>query len=246
MTAIELEEVTFGYADSPAVHDVSLTIEEGEFVGLVGPNGSGKTTLVKLMLGLLEPDEGTVELFGRPAGEFRDGPRVGYVAQDAATIHEALPLTVREIVATGRYWHTRFGRLGEEDQRVIDRALARVGLDDLADAQVATLSGGQRQRAFIARALASEADLLALDEPTVGVDADARSTFFDLLDELSDEGMTIVMVEHDLGVVTTHVSRVLCMNCHLHYDGEAAGFVGSEGFVDAYGTDRRIVHHEEV
>jgi len=187
VAVISVRDVTFGYGDRPVVDGVSLAVEAGAFLGLVGPNGSGKTTLLELMIGLRRPDSGSVTLFGDPAHEFDDGERIGYVPQDVAGTSGEMPITVAEVVRMGRYTHRLVGRFREADRRSVAAALDRVGIADLADRRVGRLSGGQRQRVFIARALAAEADLLALDEPTVGVDAESREAFYDLLGDLNDD-----------------------------------------------------------
>ena len=244
MTAIvDLDGVTFAYGDTVAVRDVSLTVEEGDFLGLVGPNGSGKTTLLHLMLGLHEPDEGSVELFGRPVAEFDDGGRIGYVSQKATSRGGAMPVTVRECVTMGRFAHAGRGRLSEADRAAVADAIETVGIGDLADRLVSELSGGQKQRAYIARALASDADLLALDEPTVGVDAESRDAFYALLDELNEDGITIILIEHDIGVVTDRANRIACVNTELYHHGDTESFVESDALAEAYGTTGQVVHH---
>ncbi|ADJ15289.1 metal ABC transporter ATP-binding protein [Halalkalicoccus jeotgali] len=240
---VRLEDVTFAYDGRPAVEDVSLTVEDGEFLGLVGPNGSGKTTLLKLMLGLVAPDAGRVELFGEPVDAFDDGERLGYVSQHSTGAERTMPITVREVVTMGRYPHTRFGRLGRHDREMVQQALERVEIAELSDRRINELSGGQKQRAFIARTLAGEADLLALDEPTVGVDADSRDAFYTLLDELTDRGITVVLIEHDIGVVTDHADRIACINRELYHHGDPAGFVESDALARAYGTNSRLIEH---
>ncbi|QLG61294.1 metal ABC transporter ATP-binding protein [Halorarum salinum] len=236
---IELSDVDFGYAATPVVEDVSVRIDAGEYAAVVGPNGSGKSTLMKLMLGLLRPDEGQARLFGEPAHEFDDGARVGYVAQEASASKE-MPITVREVVKMGRFPHVGFGRLSEGDWRIVDRALDVVGMAAFGDRRVTRLSGGQRQRAFIARALASEADLLVLDEPTVGVDVESVDAFYDLLDALNADGITVLLIEHDLGAVTDHADRVVCLNREVYFDGPTAEFVESDALGRAFGTARTV------
>ncbi|WP_297884561.1 metal ABC transporter ATP-binding protein [uncultured Halorubrum sp.] len=244
MTAIvDLDGVTFSYGDTVAVSDVSLTVEEGEFLGLVGPNGSGKTTLLHLMLGLHDPDEGSVELFGRPVEEFDDGGRIGYVSQKATSRGGAMPVTVRECVTMGRFAHAGRGRLSETDRAAVADAIETVGIGDLADRLVSELSGGQKQRAYIARALASDADLLALDEPTVGVDAESRDAFYALLDELNGDGITVILIEHDIGVVTDRANRIACINTELYHHGDTESFVESDALGEAYGATGQVVHH---
>ncbi len=240
---VEVENVTFAYGDQPAVRDVSLSIDAGDFLGLIGPNGSGKTTLLQLMLGLLDPDEGSVRLFGEPVDSFEAGERIGYVSQAATNRDGTMPITVDECVRMGRYARAGFTRLSAHDHEVVRDALETVGITDLADRRVAQLSGGQRQRAYIARALASEADLLALDEPTVGVDAESRDAFYQLLDALNAAGITIVLIEHDIGVVTDRADRIACINTELFHHGDTDSFVESNALEEAYGQTGQIVHH---
>jgi zinc transport system ATP-binding protein len=239
-SVLDLAGVTFGYTATSVVEDVSLAIGPGEYVALVGPNGSGKSTLMKLMVGLLEPDAGTARLFGERAGRFDDGERVGYVAQEASAAKE-MPITVREVVKMGRFPHVGFGRLSSEDWAIVDDALATVGMSAFAGRRVTQLSGGQRQRAFIARALASEADLLVLDEPTVGVDAESVDAFYDLLATLNAEGITVLLIEHDLGAVVEHADRVVCLNREVYFDGPTEEFVESDALARAFGTEARFL-----
>lgn len=243
MSIVELTDVTYAYDGRPAVEDVSLTVEPGAFLGLVGPNGSGKTTLLKLVLGLLRPDSGTVTLFGEPAHAFSDGTRVGYVAQETTGTAGGMPITVREVVTMGRYPHAGIGRLGRDDHESIDEALETVEIDHLAGRRISTLSGGQRQRVFIARALAADADLLALDEPTVGVDAGSREAFYELLRDLNESGLAIVLVEHDIGVVTAFTSTVACINRRLYFHGDSLEFSESDALRAAYGANQRLLDH---
>ncbi|SDJ42276.1 zinc transport system ATP-binding protein [Halovenus aranensis] len=243
MAVIEVRDVRFAYADRPVVDGVSLAVEAGEFLGLVGPNGSGKTTLLELMIGLRQPDSGSVSLFGAPAASATHGDRVGYVPQDVANAKNEMPITVREAVRMGRYPQKLVGRFSETDRTAVEEALERVEITDLADRRVGRLSGGQRQRVFIARALAADADLLALDEPTVGVDAESRGAFYDLLNELNEDGMTIVLIEHDIGVVTTHASKIACLNRELFFHGDPETFAETDALGDAYGDAQSILQH---
>jgi len=236
---VELRDVDFGYTATPVVQDIDLTIDSGEYVAVVGPNGSGKSTVMRLLLGLLEPDRGVARLFGDPAKQFDDGARLGYVAQQASAATE-MPITVREVVRMGRYPHVGFGFLSPADRAVVEDALATVGMTAFADRRIAHLSGGQRQRAFIARALAGEADLLVLDEPTVGVDAESVEAFYELLSALNDDGMTILLIEHDLRAITEHAERVVCLNGEIYFDGPTDEFVDSDALARAFGTAAAI------
>lgn len=218
--AVELDEVSFAYPGGPPVlTDVSLSIESGAFVGIAGPNGGGKTTLLRLVLGLERPSAGRVLLHGRePRGA--GGPRVGYVRQRSQLASET-PVTVREVVETGRLAiRGPAGFLRAADRRVVDDAIARVGLDGRAASPLRTLSGGLQQRAFIARALAAEPALLALDEPTTGVDAESQESLAALLAELRDAlAVTILYVSHEFGAVERFVSRLVLVRGRIEFDG---------------------------
>ena len=240
----ELDDVTFAFGDVLAVEDVTLRIEPGEFVGIVGPNGSGKSTLIRLMLGLVEPDRGRARLYGVPATRFRDGTRLGYVAQYAARTDRRIPVTVREVVEMGRFARAGIFPLRAEDREAVADAMRQVGIADLADRRLTRLSGGQRQRAFVARALASEAEVLFLDEPTVGVDAGSRERFYDLLRDLHDDGITIVLIEHDIGVVTSHATTVACINRRLYCHTSPEDFLEGDYLERAYGPDRTVLRHD--
>jgi zinc transport system ATP-binding protein len=219
--AVELDGVSFAYRGGPlALEDVSLSVEQGAFLGIAGPNGGGKTTLLRLALGLERPASGEVRRFGLPAGD-RSGPRVGYLPQ-RAQIHSGTPVTVRELVEAGRLAvRGPFGPLRAADRQAVERAIERVGLGDRADEPLRVLSGGLQQRAFIAKALATEPSLLALDEPTTGVDAESQETLATLLAELRSElGVTILYVSHEFGAVEHVVSRLLLVRRGIVFDGE--------------------------
>jgi zinc transport system ATP-binding protein len=219
--ALELDRVSFAYRGGPRVlEDVSLRVEQGAFLGIAGPNGGGKTTLLRLALGLERPASGAVRVFGLPPGA-RAAPRVAYVAQ-RAQLASGTPVTVRETVETGRLAvRGALGPLRAEDRVVVDRAIERVGLIARAGSPLRTLSGGMQQRAFIARALAAEPALLALDEPTTGVDAAAQESFAELLAELRGElGVTILYVSHEFGAVEHVVSRLVLVRGRIVFDGD--------------------------
>jgi zinc transport system ATP-binding protein len=205
---IRLEHVSYRYpgATRDAIHDASLEVGPSEFVGVVGPNGGGKTTLVRLLLGLARPQSGTIEILGRTPLEARD--RIGYVPQQAQ-IDAGVPATVFDIVLAGRLgrssWGPRYGRCDIEQAR---RALAATDTADLESRPWSTLSGGQRQRVLIARALAAEAEILVLDEPTSGVDLHREQKLLTLLHEVN-ERMPVLMVSHDLALVQTHMDQAI-------------------------------------
>jgi zinc transport system ATP-binding protein len=218
--AIELENVSFGYRPGQRVLDhVDLEIEEGEFVAVAGPNGGGKTTLLRIVLGLERPTAGRALLFGEPAHR-SSRRRLGYLAQRLEPGGDA-PATVSEVVAAGTLRSgALFGRMQARDRELVERAIARVGLSDVAHTPVRALSGGMQQRSFIAKALAADPSLLVLDEPTTGVDAESQESLAALLDELHSElGVTIVYVSHEFGAVESFVQRVVLVRRTIIFDG---------------------------
>ena len=206
---IELDNVDFGYVPGElTLEQVTLTVKPGESGCIVGPNGGGKSTLLKLFLGLIQPTRGKVRLFGVSPEQGRR--RVGYMPQ-YHLLDRVFPITVFEVVLTGRmnswfpFWYTG------ADRSAARRALEEIGMAQLADRSFSSLSGGQRQRVLIARALACEPELLLLDEPTANIDPGAEEQFYGLLDELRKR-MTVLTVSHDLGFVNREVDSVICVN----------------------------------
>jgi zinc transport system ATP-binding protein len=219
--AVELRDVSFAYPGGmPVLERVDLVIEEGEFVALAGPNGGGKTTLIRIALGLERPRRGDALLFGQPAHSFNARRRLGYLAQ-RTTLGIDAPATVREIVSAGRLpVRGLLRRFTEEDRRMVEAAILRVGLAAVVEQPVQRLSGGQQQRAYIAKALAGQPDLLVLDEPTTGVDVEAQEAFAGLLAELKSElGVTIVYVSHEFGAVESFVERIVLVRREIVFDG---------------------------
>jgi zinc transport system ATP-binding protein len=212
--------VWFGYERTPVLRDVSLRVAPAEFVALVGPNGSGKSTLLRLLLGSLSPDAGSVTLLDRPPARLRDRWRIGYVPQRTPIASEA-PATVEEIVAAGRLSRRGWWRpLTRDDRDFVHHALESVGLAPLAQRPINELSGGQQQRAFIARAFASEPDLLVLDEPIAGVDAESQRRFRDSLTHLIREHRAgVLLVSHELTAVADEVDRVIVLKGTVLFDG---------------------------
>ena len=226
--AVELDGVSFGYRLGQRVlEDVDLRLGEGEFVAVAGPNGGGKTTLVRIILGLERPSEGKALLFGEPAHRFSRRKTLGYLAQRSFVGGDA-PATVREVVSAGRLAAGGLiGPLRRRDRELAAEAIARVGLEEHADAPVRTLSGGMQQRAFIAKALAGEPSLLVLDEPTTGVDAESQESLAALLDGLhSDLGVTIVYVSHEFGAVERFVQRLVLVRRSIVFDGPPSELPG--------------------
>ena len=245
--AIEVSGVTILRSQLLVLDSVSLTVNTGEFTAIVGPNGSGKTTLVKAILGIIKPDRGSIRVFGRlvaELGELRS--RVGYVPQ-IFDIDMNFPITVFETVLMGTYGRIGVGRRPTAaDRAAAMAALDKVGVAALADRPIARLSSGQRQRVFIARALANNPDLLVLDEPTTGVDITTTGSLYSLLRQLKGEGVTIVLVSHDIGVVASYIDTVACLNTVLVAHCRPDEAVCTEALTEMYGCHVAFLHHGEA
>ena len=188
-TLVKIQHVSFKYHTQPVLEDITLEIKRGDFLGIIGPNGSGKTTLLKIILGLLKPNSGSVQLFGHQVQYFKDWAKIGYVPQKAGSQVTQFPITVEEVVALGRVKPGLF-EVSSDNETAIAAAMEAVEISELRHQLLNQLSGGQQQRVFIARALASQPELLILDEPTVGVDSDSQTKFYQLLKKLNKDRST--------------------------------------------------------
>jgi len=236
---IQIEDVSFAYPFGPPVLEhIDLAVDEGEFVGLVGPNGGGKTTLLKIMLGLLRPSSGRVRVLGRPPEEGR--AEIGYVPQ-FATFPRNFPISVRDMVLMGRLGRTRpvFGYT-RADRSAAEAVMRRTHIESLAGTPIERLSGGQLQRVLVARALVCEPRILILDEPTANIDLRGEEDIFDLLKALNRQ-LTIVLVSHDISFISRYVNRVACLNRTLVCHGTEA--ISGELIERLYGEPMRMIHH---
>lgn len=212
MTAIEVNNVNFSYYKTTVLEDINFKIEENDFVGIIGPNGGGKTTFIKLLIGLLKPDSGSIKVFGKPVKKLNR--QVGYVPQ-SFNFDNNYPINVKEVVMMGRLnSEIPFSKSNESNTKIVEECLSKVDMLQFKNELIGNLSGGQKQRVLIARALAVKPKILILDEPTASVDSKAGKNFYDLLDELNKE-MTILMVSHDIGVVSQYVKKIACLNKQL-------------------------------
>lgn len=240
---VSLRGASFGYDDRPVLREVDLDIRPGEAIAILGPNGAGKSTLIRGVLGLADVVAGTVELFGTPRAHFRAWHRLGYVPQ-SHTVTGGVPSTVREVVNSGRLaGKGPFSRFSAADRSAVAEAIDLVGLGERARHPVGTLSGGQQRRVLIARALATQPEVLVLDEPTAGVDAASREGLTETLGALIEAGTTILLVTHELGEMAAHLTRsVLIESGRVSYDGPPLpevphGSPGPTGFADCEHLD---------
>jgi len=216
--------------------DVDLTIQKGEFIGLVGPNGSGKSTLLLSLLGVLKPHTGSISIYGNVPNPRNFFGRIGWVSQAASYLPRQIKLTVRELVKLGTVSGENMFSWSDGSNEKVSRAIEMVGLEDVENIDVSRLSGGQRQRAVIARALATEAEFILLDEPLVGMDRDARNSLLKLLDELCHHaGKTILMVSHDLTAIRQTAHRMIFLEEKIWFDGPTNLFPDLETLADLRG-----------
>ena len=198
-TIIEVRNLDFSYNRQLVLGGVNLNIQSGDFMAMIGPNGGGKTTLLKLMLGLLKANSGTIQIFGKTPKNASQ--QIGYVPQDIH-INQNFPISASDVVLMGKLKPGRgWSRHSSEDHMAALRALKQVDMDKYRDHRIGKLSGGQKQRVFIARALVTDPDILLLDEPTASIDAKGQNDFYALLKELNRK-ITIIVVSHDLMVVS--------------------------------------------
>jgi manganese transport system ATP-binding protein len=218
MIAVELERVTVAYGQLCALRDVTLSVTVATAVGIIGANGSGKSTLLKTIAGLLRPVHGTVRVLSRAPRRCSPGS-IAYVPQIEA-VDWSFPATVRDVVSMGRFTHLPFYRFfGAADRALVDAAIGRLQLSDLSDRRISALSGGQQQRVFLARALASEAELLLLDEPMTGIDAASEEVLREVVRGLVAGGKTVLMTTHDLQSTGAWFDRVLVLDKAIIADG---------------------------
>jgi zinc transport system ATP-binding protein len=211
-TVVEITRLDFAYDGELILEDISLTVREGDFLGVVGPNGSGKTTLLRIILGLIHPMRGKVEVFGDTPERARH--LIGYVPQHAE-LDESFPISVMDVVLIGRLGKAPlFGRYRKGDRQSAEGAMEEAEIYDLRNRRFGTLSGGQKQRVLMARALAGKPELLLLDEPTASVDGRVEQDIYELLKRLNEK-VSIILVSHDLGFISTYVNRVACVNRRL-------------------------------
>jgi zinc transport system ATP-binding protein len=217
---LDLDAVDFAYRDALVLKHVSLRVQRGTTLGLIGPNGGGKTTLIRLLLGMLEPTRGAIRVAGMtPREAVSRGDVIGYLPQNPTPPETQLPISVRQVARLGLVGKTGMLRgYAKDDLAFVDELLAMLAIADRADAPIGSLSGGQMQRVLIARALAARPQILLLDEPTTGIDRIGQQQFLESIASLKQRlGLTVVFVSHDLRAVSSISDRIGCLNLTLHY-----------------------------
>lgn len=244
--AVKLSGVTVAYDGQVVLDDIDLQIETGKYVGILGPNGAGKSTLLKVILGLVQPLKGEVEVFGRSPQKLRQGGQgVGYLPQRPLA-NPGFPVSVLDVVLMGRYG--RIGlvrRPGRADRETALHQLELLGIPHLAHKLIGEVSGGEQQRVFIARALCAEPRLLVLDEPTVSLDACLQDEVFELVYRLKEKlDLTVLVVSHDIGGVARHVDDVVCINRRIHVHQSPP--IGRLGLESTFGCSVEYLFHGEI
>jgi len=245
MPIISIKNLNYTVGEQKILTNISFDINQGEYVALLGPNGGGKSTLIKLILGLLTPTSGEIEILSIKQKRFKEYYKIGYVPQNVSLFDSNFPLSVYETVALGlssqKPW---FSFLTKRDKEKIDSVLDRVDITNLQDKNLSQLSGGQRQRVMIARALVSQPKILILDEPSTGVDIASQEKFYQFLKRLNiEQNLTIIFITHDLGIIVDDVTNVLAVNQTMIFKGTSKEILSCESVSELYGTKSHIIGH---
>ncbi|MCT4601314.1 MAG: ABC transporter ATP-binding protein [Marinifilum sp.] len=230
---LELKSINAAYDDKLVLKDVNLVVKQNDFVGIIGPNGGGKTTLLKVILGILKPLSGEINV---------NGCTIGYLPQ-INQIDKKFPIAVRDVVLSGLMGAKKlFGRYSSENRKRADELMKQMGILHLKNKNIGELSGGQLQRVFLCRAIVADPQLLILDEPDTYVDSSFEGELYDILDQLNDH-MAIVIVSHDVGTICSHVKTIACVNQTLCYHDSN---IISQEQLAAYNCPIDLITHGEV
>ncbi|REG94555.1 metal ABC transporter ATP-binding protein [Algoriphagus antarcticus] len=230
---LEIHDLTVSYDQSPVLWNVDLSLPGGKLIGILGPNGAGKSTLIKAIMGLIPITGGYVKLFDRELNDVRS--RISYVPQ-RESVDWNFPASVLDVVMMGTYGKLGlFRRPGKKEKKIAMDCLEKVGMQSFVDRQISELSGGQQQRVFIARSLAQEADLYLMDEPFAGVDMATETAIFQLLQEMTAAGKTVIVVHHDIHSAMNYFDWIIMLNLHLVASGPKTDVVTEELLRKTYG-----------
>ncbi|MBL1243357.1 MAG: metal ABC transporter ATP-binding protein [Sulfurimonas sp.] len=243
----DVKNLSFRVRGVNILSNISLEIFNGEYIAIIGPNGGGKTTLIRMLLGLEKPSSGEVRLFGKKLKNFKEWYKIGFVPQRASLVDENFPATVEDIVKMGRIANRGiFAGFSREDAKIVEDAMLKMDIVDLKGKMVGTLSGGQRQRVMIARALASNPEILILDEPNTGVDMVSQQRFYKLLAKLNkEEKITIVFITHDIGVIADDIGRLFTINQKATICNDPKETLSCEDVSTLYGIDAHLIHNHK-
>jgi len=238
---MQVRDLSFRYGKHSVIENVSFDLFKGDYLGVVGPNGSGKTTLLKLCLGLIKKDSGTIKLFDKDLENLKERTKLAYISQKSNSFNMGFPATVEEVIKGSLL---SIGYNKKDANEMMGRALNEIGIENIRHKRIGDLSGGQQQKAFIAKAIASNPEVIFLDEPTVGIDQKSQDYFYETMGRLNKEGVTLFMVSHDISAVTTYSNRVICIGentFHIHEKNEISDIETS--LKKIYGKNMGFVTH---
>ena len=241
----DVKNLNFSVDDQNILSNISLEIFKAEYIAIIGPNGGGKTTLIRMLLGLEQPTSGEIKLYGKKLKDFKKWDKIGFVPQRASLVDTSFPATVEDIVNMGRVSKRKlFSLRSQKDKEVVEDAMKKMMVYDLKDRLIGNLSGGQRQRVMCARALASNPEILILDEPNTGVDVVSQHRFYELLRKLNKEDkITIVFVTHDIGVIADDIARLFTVNEKIQICNDPKKAITCEDMSELYGIDAHLIHN---
>ncbi|QFR48223.1 metal ABC transporter ATP-binding protein [Sulfurimonas lithotrophica] len=243
----DVENLNFNVGGVNILSNVSLQIFNSQYIAIIGPNGGGKTTLIRLLLGLERLNSGKIKIYGKTHSEFKEWYKIGYVPQRASHVDINFPATVLDIVKMGRTAQRKiFSTMSKEDETLVLDAMEQMDIMHLKDKMVGTLSGGQRQRVMIARALASQPEVLILDEPNTGVDVASQNRFYSLLRKLNKEKkITIIFITHDIGVIADDIARLFTVNQKVITCNNPKQALSCDEMSELYGIEAHLIHNHK-
>ncbi len=240
---IKIRDLQYAIHGKSILEDINLTITEGEFAAIIGPNGAGKSTLIKLLLGILEMQEGSIEIDGIPQKRWLKANSFGYLPQ-REEYDRSFPATAMDIALMGIAGQLPFGkRCTSKHKEDALRTLKTCGIEDKANQQIGNLSGGEFQRLLLARALIADSKYLILDEPEAGIDRPGVLSFFELLKVIHEEGKTIITISHDLHTLNKYCSFLICLNKRLHCH-DSTELVNAEVIHNTFGKGVRLIEKD--
>ncbi|HNY49354.1 MAG TPA: metal ABC transporter ATP-binding protein [Smithella sp.] len=233
---IRVDDLTFCYNGTAVISDVSLTIQNGDYLGIAGSNGSGKSTLIKNILGILQPSKGTVFLFGQPLSTFNQWDKIGYLPQRINALNYHFPSTVGEIVQLG---------IKKRNAADLQKTLRLMGIEHLSAKLIGELSYGEQQRVMLARALIRKPELLIFDEPTTALDPETRDVFYSITDAMNRNGTTVVLITHDTGIIGKYARHLLYLDKKVIFSGTFEDFCCSPDMTGFFGSDsQHMICHQ--
>ncbi len=231
---------------TPILSDINAIINEGDFVGIVGPNGGGKTTLIKSILGLINLTSGQIKIFGKDLKEFNDYGQIGYLPQKNTHINQLFPISVEEVISLGLLGNKKFPkRLERSDKKKISDVIKLLNIGTLQKKTLNELSGGQQQKVFLARALVNQPKILIFDEPSTALDPKSREDFFKMIIKINQEKKTtILLVTHDTGYIGQYANKIMYLDRKLVFFGPIRDFCEGEDISSCFEkTDKHIIWH---